>query len=222
MMKNAKSKTPTQNYIDIAEIHDDTVIMKDNTLVAVLLVASINFDLKSAEEQNAIIQGYISFINALSFTVQIVIQSRKLNIDGYLDNLKIKEKEQTNELLKIQIKEYSQYIKELVELGDIMTKRFYVVIPYNPQEGLSKQGILAKTFSSFQAVKVVNMRKEKFLKYKLELNRRVEMVASGLSSMMVNSQQLDTQSLIELFYNTYNPDVSGQQKMTDVGKLQVE
>jgi len=222
MMKNAKTKTPTQNYIDIAEIHDDVVIMKDNTLVAVLLVASVNFDLKSAEEQNAIIQGYIAFINALSFTVQIVIQSRRLNIEGYLNRLKVKEKEQTNELLKIQIKEYSQYIRELVELGDIMTKKFYVVIPYNPQEGLNKQGMFAKVFNSFQAVNVVNLRKEKFLKYKLELNRRVEQVQSGLSSMMVNSQQLDTQSLIELFYNTYNPDIASEQKMTEVEKLQVE
>ncbi|HRY63667.1 MAG TPA: hypothetical protein P5267_03650 [Patescibacteria group bacterium] len=222
MMKNAKPKMPTQNYIDIAEIHDDVVLMKDNTLVAVLLVASINFDLKSAEEQNAIIQGYISFINSISFTVQIVIQSRELNIDGYLERLKVKEKEQTNELLKIQIKEYSQYIKELVELGDIMSKRFYVVIPYNPQEGLKKQGLLAKAFNSFQAVNIVNVRREKFLKYKLELNRRIELVASGLSSMMVNSQQLDTQSLIELFYNTYNPDISEQQQLTEVGKLQVE
>ncbi|HOZ36623.1 MAG TPA: hypothetical protein PLR18_02215 [bacterium] len=222
MMKNAKAKTPTQQYIDIAEIHDDVVIMKDNTLVAVLLVASINFDLKSAEEQNAIIQGYISFINSLSFPVQIVIQSRRLNIASYLEKLELKEKEQTNELLKIQIKEYSQYIKELVELGDIMSKKFYVVVPYNPQEGLKKEGLVAKTLNSFKAVQIVSMRKEKFMKYKMELNRRVETVQSGLNSMMVNSQQLDTQSLIELFYNTYNPDISEQQKMIEVGKLQAE
>ncbi|KKS41819.1 hypothetical protein A3H03_01825 [Candidatus Kuenenbacteria bacterium RIFCSPLOWO2_12_FULL_42_13] len=222
MMKNAKTRTSTQSYLDIAEIHDDVVIMKDNTLVAVLLVASVNFDLKSTEEQNAIIQGYIAFINSLGFSVQIVIQSRKLNIEGYLARLKTKEKEQTNELLKIQIREYSQYIKELVELGDIMSKHFYVVVPYNPQEGFKKQGLLAKTFNSFKAVQVVSMRKEKFLKYQQELDRRLETIQSGLSSMMVNSQQLDTQSLIELFYNTYNPDVAEQQKMTEVGKLQVE
>ncbi|NMC51213.1 hypothetical protein GYA54_00595 [Candidatus Kuenenbacteria bacterium] len=222
MMKNARPKTPTQNYIDIAEVHDDLVIMKDNTLVAILLVASVNFDLKSGEEQNAIIQGYISFINSLSFPVQIVVQSRKLNIEGYLAKLKIKEKEQTNELLKIQIREYGQYIKQLVELGDIMSKKFYVVVPYNPQEGMKKQGLVTKFFNSFQAVQIVNMRKEKFLKYRQEIDRRVETVQSGLQGMMINSQQLDTQSLIELFYNTYNPDISDQQKMAEVGKLQVE
>lgn len=221
-MKNARPKTPTQNYIDIAEVHDDLVIMKDNTLVAILLVASVNFDLKSGEEQNAIIQGYISFINSLSFPVQIVVQSRKLNIEGYLAKLKIKEKEQTNELLKIQIREHGQYIKQLVELGDIMSKKFYVVVPYNPQEGMKKQGLVTKFFNSFQAVQIVNMRKEKFLKYRQEIDRRVETVQSGLQGMMINSQQLDTQSLIELFYNTYNPDISDQQKMAEVGKLQVE
>ncbi|PIP75835.1 hypothetical protein COW86_01480, partial [Candidatus Kuenenbacteria bacterium CG22_combo_CG10-13_8_21_14_all_39_9] len=98
--KKQKTKVATQQYIDIAEIHDNTVILKDNTLVAVLLVSSINFALKSEEEQNAIIQGYISFINSLGFTIQIVIQSRRLNIDNYLEQLKIKEREQTNELLK--------------------------------------------------------------------------------------------------------------------------
>lgn len=217
-----ETKTATQQYIDIAEIHDDTVILKDNTLLAVLLVSSVNFALKSEEEQNAIVQGYISFINSLSFSVQIVIQSRRLNIDNYLGQLKIKEREQTNELLKIQIKEYADYIRELVELGDIMSKRFYVVIAYNPQEGSKKQGLLARMFNSFKVVKLVSMKKEKFLKYRAELERRVNVVRSGLSSMMVNSQQLDTQSLIELYYNSYNPGVAERQKMEEVGKLRVE
>lgn len=217
-----KSKTPTQQYIDIAEIHDDTVIMKDNTLVAVLMISSINFALKSEEEQNAIVQAYISFINSLDFPVQIVIQSRKLNINNYLDSLKIKEKEQTNELLKIQIREYTHYIKELVELGDITSKKFYVVIHYNLEEGMKRQGALSKVLNSFKVVKIVNLKKEKFLRYKQELDRRLSMVQGGLSSMMLNSQQLDTQSLIELYYNSYNPEVSERQKMEKVDKLRVE
>ena len=220
--KKAKPKIPTQQYIDIAEIHDNVVITKDNTLVAVLLVSSINFALKSGEEQDAIIQGYISFINSLSFPVQIVIQSRRLNIDNYLDKLKFREKEQPNELLKIQIREYSQYIKELVNLGDIMSKRFYIVIQYNPQEGTKRQGVIAKTLGSFKVVKMVNFKKEKFLRYRAELDRRVNAVMSGLSSMTLNSQQLDTQSLIELYYNSYNPEVSDRQKMVGVEKLRVE
>jgi len=215
-------KVSTQQYLDIAEIHDDTVILKDNTMVAVLLVSSINFALKSEEEQEAIVQGYISFINSLNFPIQIVIQSRKLNINNYLKQLKIKEKEQTNELLKIQIGEYIDYIKELVDLGDIMTKHFYVVIQYNPQEGNKKQGVASKALNSFKVVKMVGLKKDKFLKYSQELFRRINVVQGGLSSMTLNSQRLDTQSLIELYYNTYNPEESKIEKLTDVNKLRVE
>ena len=218
----SKIKVSTQHYIDIAEIHDDTVILKDGTLVAVLLVSSINFALKSEEEQNAIVEGYITFINSLNFLIQIVVQSRKLNIDNYLNQLKIKEKEQTNELLKIQISEYRDYIKQLVELGDIMTKRFYVAISYNPQEGNKKQGAVAKMLNSFKVVKTVGLKKEKFLKYSLELNRRIGVVQGGLNSMTLNSQRLDTQSLIELYYNVYNPAEAEREKLVEVNKLRVE
>jgi len=217
-----QTKVPTQQYIDIAEIHDDTVILRDNTMVAVLLVSSINFALKSEEEQEAIVQGYISFINSLNFPIQIVVQSRKLNISNYLDQLKTKEKEQTNELLKIQIGEYMDYIKELVELGDIMTKHFYVTIQYNPQEGSKKQGAASKALNSFKVVKTVGLKKDKFFKYSQELFRRVGVVQGGLSSMTLNSQRLDTQSLIELYYNTYNPEESQREKLEDVNKLRVE
>ncbi len=218
----SSDKVPVQQYIDIAEIHDDTVIMKDNTLVSVLLVSSINFALKSEEEQEAIVQSYISFINSLDFPIQIVIQSRRLNINNYLDKLRDKQKEQTNELLKIQIRDYINYIEELVELGDIMSKGFYVVVPYNPQEGTKKEGIFKKLINSFKVVKMVSLKKERFMKYKQELDRRVGLVDSALSSMMLNSQRLDTQSLIELYYNTYNPEIFERQPMEGVGKLRVE
>ena len=220
--KKQKPKIPTQQYINIAEIHDDTVIMKDNTLVAVLMVSSINFALKSEEEQNAIVQAYIAFINSLNFSTQIVIQSRKLNIKNYLEDLRKTEKEQTNELLKIQIGEYIRYVQELVELGDIMSKRFYVVVSYNIKEGTKKQGAVAKILNSFKVVKIMGLKRENFLKHKQELDRRVSAVQGGLNSMTLNSQQLDTQSLIELYYNSYNPEVSERQKMEEVGKLRVE
>ncbi len=133
-----------------------------------------------------------------------------------------KEKELTNELLKIQINEYIGYVSQLVEMGDIMSKRFYVVIAYNPQEGTKKQGMVGKALNSFKIVKMVSLKKEKFLKYKAEIERRVGVVQAGLTSMMVNSEQLDTQSLIELYYNSYNPEVAERQKMEEVGKLRVE
>src|SRR3989344_5732169 len=136
-----KIQVSTQQYLDIAEIKEDTVVLNDGTLRAVLLVSSINFSLKSEDEQNAIISSYISFLNFLEFPLQIVIQSRKLDIDSYLLRLKKIEKEQTNELLRMQTTEYRQYISELVEIGDIMTKRFYVVVPYDPLSDRQKSWI---------------------------------------------------------------------------------
>lgn len=210
----------TQQYLDIAEIRDDTVIIKDGTLRAVLMVSSINFALKSEDEQNAIIAAYVSFLNNINFPLQIVIQSRELNIDHYIADLKQKAKEQTNELLKMQIYEYIQYINELISMSKIMTKRFYVVVPYNPLTDKQK-GFFARFIDIFRPVTLIRMKKEKFLRRRAELNKRVDNIISGLSSMGLNAVQLDTQGLIELYYNTYNPDTSANQKLADVNQLRV-
>jgi len=130
-MSGKKPTISTQSFLDIYEIKDNTVVMKDGTLRSVLLVSSINFSLKSEEEQNAIIQAYVQFLNSLSHPMQIVIQSRKLDIDRYLDHLKDLEKQQVNELLKTQMADYRNYINELLEMAEIMTKRFYITVPYD-------------------------------------------------------------------------------------------
>ncbi len=216
-----KITTSTQKYLDIAEIKEDTVIMKDGTLRAVLLVSSINFSLKSEEEQDAIIAAYIGFLNFLEFPLQILIQSRELDIDGYLERLKKIEKEQTNELLRMQTAEYRQYVSELVELGDIMNKRFYVVIPYDPLS--DKQRSWFKRFLGlFTAAKEVKLNQELFLKRRHDLFQRVEHVLSGLGSMALKAVVLDTQSLIELYYNTYNPSTYNKEKLVELNKLRVE
>ncbi|MBD3248205.1 TraC family protein [Candidatus Falkowbacteria bacterium] len=210
----------TQQYLDIAEIKDDVVVMKDGTVRAVLLVSSINFALKSEEEQNAIVSSYVGFLNNINFPVQIVIQSRKLNIENYVEELKKMEKEQTNELLKVQTKEYIEYIQELVSLGDIMTKSFYVIIPYNPLSDKHKS-FWSSLMESFRPVSLVQMKGKRFDRYKDELERRVENITSALGSASLNSVRLDTQGLIELYYNTYNPDTSGNQKLADVKDIKV-
>ncbi len=215
-----KIKASTQGYLDIAEFRDDTIIMRDGTLRSVILVSSINFALKSEEEQNAIISAYVGFLNNIDFPLQIVIQSRELNIDNYLNFLKQKEKEQTNELLKMQTTEYLQYVSELISLGKIMNKRFYIVISYNPLSDKQK-GFFTKLIDSLKPASLIKMKEEKFLKRKSELTRRTENVMGGLASMGVNSAPLDTQSLIELFYNTYNPETSPNQKLVDVKELRV-
>ncbi len=215
-----KVSTYTQQYLDIAEIRDDTVVMKDGTLRAVLMVSSINFALKSEDEQNAIIAAYVSFLNNINFPLQIVIQSRELNIDHYIADLKQKAKEQTNELLKMQIYEYIQYINELISMSKIMTKRFYVVVPYNPLTDKQK-GFFARFIDIFRPATLIRMKKEKFLRRRTELSKRVDNIISGLSSMGLNAVQLDTQGLIELYYNTYNPDTSANQKLADINQLRV-
>jgi hypothetical protein len=215
-----KISVSTQQYLDIAEIKDDVVVMRDGTLRAVLLVSSINFALKSEEEQEAIVSSYVGFLNNINFPVQIVIQSRKLNIEAYLEELKQKEKEQMNELLKIQTHEYVEYIKELVSMGDIMSKNFFVVIPYNPMSDKHK-GFFSSVQEVFKPATLVRMKGKRFDRHKVELSRRVESIAGGLASAGLKTVQLDTQGLIELYYNTYNPVTSENEKLTAMKNLRI-
>lgn len=220
--KKANKSTPsTQEFLQIAEIRDDTIIMKDGSLRAVLLVSSINFSLKSEDEQNAIIAAYVSFLNSLDSPLQIVIQSRKLDLEHYLEFLKELEEKQTNDLLKIQITEYHQYITELIELGNIMTKRFYVIVPYSVF-GEKKRNFWQRLNDLIYPVSSIKFDQKIFLQRQKDLFVIVDKVMVGLASMGLRSQVLDTQALIELFYNTYNPTVSRNQKLQDFNKLIVE
>ncbi|MSR85571.1 hypothetical protein EXS71_04030 [Candidatus Uhrbacteria bacterium] len=220
-LSGPKPGVPSQKFLDIAEIREDTVIMKDGTLRAVLLISSINFALKSVDEQNAIVQAYMEFLNSLDFPIQIVIQSRKMNIDNYLNDLEKHEKELQNDLLKRQINNYRQYIKQLIELGDIMQKRFFVVVPWNPSTDKQK-GFFTRFGEILSPVAAVRLSEERFQKQKFNLSLRVNQIISGLSSMSLNGVQLDTQSLIELFYTVYNPELFQTQKMVNVADLQLE
>lgn len=210
--------TSTQQYLDIAEIRDNTLIMKDGTMRAVLMVSSINFALKSEEEQNAIVSAYVGFLNNIDFPMQIVVQSRELDIESYIINLKQKEKEQTNELLKVQIHEYIQYVLELISIGRIMTKRFYITLPMNPLSD-KRKNFFASLLEVFTPLNLVKVKREIFMKRREMLTRRIENVMSGLNSMGLNAVEIDTQGLIELFYNTYNPATSQNEKMVDINKI---
>ncbi|MDX9779328.1 MAG: hypothetical protein RBT30_03765 [Patescibacteria group bacterium] len=216
-----KISVSTQQYLDIAEIKDDVVIMKDGTLRAVLLASSINFALKSEDEQNAVINSYVMFLNNLNFMLEIVIQSRELDIDNYLNYLKEKEKQQINKLLKLQTAEYIEYIKELTSIGKIMNKRFFVVVPYNPLSDKHKSffSLLGEALKPATSIK---LKEKSFKRYKEMLNRRLDSVIGGLESMGVSVARLDTQSLIELYYKTYNPETAKNQNLVDLDKLRVE
>lgn len=216
-----KTVISTQQYLDILEIRDDTVILKNGTVMAVLLVSSINFSLKSDEEQESVIGAYVQFLNAIDYPLQIVIQSRRLDIDDYLESLKKIEKQQTNELLQLQTSNYRQFVAELIQLRDIMTKRFYIVIPFaakvdRPGKFFSRIGDI------FRPSTTIHLKQKQFEHYRQELFKRVDNTVNALASAGLKSALLDTQSLIELYYNCYNPETSRQEKLADVNKLSIE
>ena len=138
-----------------------------------------------------------------------------------MDKLKVLEKEQTNELLRLQIADYRNFFNELLEIGKVMTKKFYVVVPYS---GITrtKKNFGSRLLETFKPAVSVTMSKKRMTKYLNELSKRVDFITNGLGSIGLKSVQLDTQSLIELFYNTYNPEIAEAQKMTDINKLRVE
>lgn len=220
MAKKAKNPS-TQRYLDINEIKENAVILKDGTLRAVILVSSINFALKAEIEQNAIVSGYMELINSFEYPVQVVVQSRKLNMDHYLSRLSVLQREQKNELLKNQMQSYSDFIRQLVEIGEIMTKKFYMVIPYSPYAAKQKNFFI-KLKEAFTPGDVINISRKNFDNYKNDLYLRVNQVIGSLNSLGLNAVALDTQSLIELYYNAYNPMTAATQPLEDINKLRIE
>jgi hypothetical protein len=190
----------TQDFLEIDQIREGVIILKNKALRAVLMVSSLNFALKSDEEQSAIISQFQSFLNSLDFTCQIIIQSRKLNITGYLDKVRELAQKQENELLKTQTEEYHDFIKELVAGGSIMSKTFFVVVPFTLLEakGPSGRGLL-------RTPKVPTLTEEAFQRCKQQLWQRMEFVALGLRRTGLQAIPLTTPELIELFWGLHHP-----------------
>ena len=215
--KQKKIGLSSQKYLEISEIRDNVVIMKNGSLRAILMVSSINFALKSIEEQDAIIYHYQGFLNSLDFSVQIVINSRQLNLDNYLQMLRDQEKKQTNELLRMQISSYIEYIQGLVKMANIVSKTFYVVVPFAVSETRGG-GVMSKAKAIASPAKIISGR-EAFEKYKDQLLQRVDHVIGNLSGAGLRMTMLNTQELIEFYYNLYNPEISEKQKLGDVNEL---
>lgn len=216
-----KSLASTQHSLAVAEIKNDSLVMKDGTLRAVLMVSSINFALKNEDEQNAIVSSYVSFLNSLEYPLQIVIQSRKLNIKPYLEKLTQMERSQNNDLLRTQIADYRSFVSELVQLGNIMSKNFFIIVPYDPLSN-KKRGFWSRFSELLSPAVIVRLKETRFLERKRELDMRVRLVESGLRGIGLESARLDTQSLIELLYNTFNPDLALVEPLPEVGQIQVE
>lgn len=205
----------TKDFVEVADIRDSVVILKDGSLRSVIEATSVNFELKSADEQTAIIQGFQDFLNSIDFPLQICVNSRKLDIKPYMSSLGTLQENIKGELLKIQIMEYSRFIKSLTELTNIMAKRFLIVVPFYAVEApTSKKGFKDTITSLFRPGKFIRELSEADLEnYKVQLEQRIEVIAEGISGLGIGTKVIGKDGLIKLFYSYYNPgdiNVPGQ------------
>lgn len=222
LTQKKKTKYTAQQYLDIAEIRDGVVILKDGSFRAILMASSLNFALKSEQEQDAIVYGYQDFLNAISFPVQILVTSRQIDIKPYMKELDVREEIQNSELMKIQLQEYREYIKELVKVSNVMTKNFYIVIPFAVQQ-VKEEGNFTKLVKGMRVRSGLSaFTKTEFERYKDQLWQRVDQVAANLRNLGVRLVPLNTQEIIELFYSLYNPDTSRNQRLPYIEDLDIE
>lgn len=198
----------THKFVDIKEIKEGVVTLNNKSLRSVLMISSINFNLKSGEEKQALIASFQRFLNSLNFTVQIVIHSRPLDLSDYFSFLREQQEKQENELLKIQTSEYLDFIQELIKLSNIMSKLFYVVIPYN-MAVIKKSGIIDKFLPG---KKDKNTEDTNLTEAKDKLQLRVGQVIGLLAEMGLRAIPLQDRELNELYYGLYNPGVVLKQK----------
>lgn len=207
-LKNAlASKKSTQDFVPVREVRDGVVVLKDGGLRAVLLASSLNFALKSEDEQTAFIGQFQSFLNSLDFSVQIFVQSRMLDIRPYVATLEAAYKEQLDDLMRIQIREYIEFVKSFTEAANIMTKNFFVVVPYM-QSGaaISRQGPSFLPWNKSGAFAEA----QAFGEQVTQLEQRISVVQQGLVRTGVRTVQLGTEEAIELLYKMFNPGEEGK------------
>ncbi len=208
----ARSTPAAQEFVPLKEIRDDIAILKDGSMRAILMVSSINFALKSQDEQHAILAQFQSFLNTLDFSLQIYVQSRRLNIQPYLALLREREPSQDNDLMRVQLREYIGFVENLTNEVEIMTKSFFVVISYTPSTlnlsgGISGLGNVFRTKSSSEADTESLAR---FDEDRTQIEQRVAVVTQGLSRIGVRTVTLGTNEIIELFYHLFNPAESNK------------
>lgn len=208
----------TQNTLQIAEVRDGIVIMNDGSFRAVLACQSINFDLMSPQEREAVEFSYQGFLNSLYFPLQIFIRSSKVDIRPYIEKLDKIRSEHDNMLLALLMEDYINYMADIAQQTNIMDKRFYLVIPYFNSVDAQKAVQATKGFfgSIFGKKDVhVTISEQELETGKTELRNRIQAVMAGLQQCGVQSVPLDTQELIELYYDAYNPDTATRQKLRD-------
>jgi hypothetical protein len=218
----------TQNTLQIAEIRDGIVIMSDGSFRSVIMVKSINFDLMSGQEQEAVEYSYQGFLNSLYFPIQIFVRSQRIDLQPYIEKLDKIRTEHDNMLLALLMEDYINYIDQLSQQTNIMDKKFYVVVPYFPIEDVQKMLTQSKNFFTGLAgifkskEQRVTINEAELEKAKTELRNRVQATLSGLMQCGIQGLPLDTQELIELYYDTYNPDTATRQQLKNFDELTAE
>jgi hypothetical protein len=219
----------TQNSLQISEIRDGIVIMNDGTFRSVLMCQSINFDLMSPDEREAIEYSYQGFLNSLYFPIQVFVRSQKIDLAPYLDRLSKRRNSQESMLLGVLMDDYIAFLDDIADRTNIMDKKFYVVIGYPDSDADIRRAIKTSAgffnglFALFRPTKPPQVVIDENLleKGKTELRNRINSVVQGLQTCGVNSVPLDTQELIELYYEAYNPETSTNQHLADAKDLAV-
>lgn len=196
------TKTVTQDFVPITDIRDGIAILENGQMCAILLASSINFMLKSTDEQQAILAQFQALLNTLDFSLQIYVQSRRLDIRPYMEILREREPMQHNDLMKIQLREYMEFIQTFTDEVDIMTKNFFIVVPYTPRIDVSGIKNLLKT----QKRKEVVFDPEKFAENRTQIEQRIAVIEQGLARIGIRTTPLGNQEMIELFYHIFNPE----------------
>ena len=214
-----KNPNSTQSTLQLSEVRDNMVIMIDGTMRAVVACKSINFDLMSEREREGVEYSYQNFLNSLNFPIQILIRSQRVDIGPYLDKLVTTRRTQDNMLLGVLMDDYINYIDVLAQEANIMEKTFYIVVPYFPKGDVANlveqgKGFFGKLFAK-PTNNVTRIDTATYQKAKDEIKNRVDNVIGGMFQIGVQSVQLDTKSLGELYYNFYNPDTSFRQPLGD-------
>lgn len=215
----AKNPNSTQSTLQLSEVRDNMVIMIDGSMRAVVTCRSINFDLMSDREREGVEYSYQNFLNSLNFPVQILIRSQRVDISQYLDKLDVSRRSQDNMLLGVLMDDYINYIDVLSQEANIMEKTFYIVIPYFPNGDAANlieqgKGFFGKLFAKPKNT-ITRIDTAAYEKAKSEIKNRVDNVIAGMFQIGVQSVQLDTKSLGELYYNFYNPDTAVRQPLGD-------
>jgi hypothetical protein len=218
----------TQNSLLIAEIRDGIVIMNDGSFRSVVMVKSVNFDLMSPQEQEAVEYSYQGFLNSLYFPVQIFVRSQKVDLQPYISKLDKIRTEHENMLLAMLMDDYINFIDQLSQQTNIMDKKFYVVIPYSPHADVQKALTQSKNFLT-GFISLFNSKEQHVVvnetdleKAKTELRNRVQAVLQGLLQAGIQGLPLDTQELIELYYESYNPDTAARQQLKNFEDLNAD